>query len=121
MDLGTRLTIFLRGRLVGNDAVGDRYYLEKSQRRGRLRARRWVVYATEKEASAVPAEWHGRAGYSPPCRHQPALPVGSPTIDQEYRSTTEPKKHGPKDDTLSPRPPPEPSVDGIDVVFADAC
>ena len=59
MDLGTRLTIFLRGRLVGNDAFGNRYYLEKSQRRGHLRARRWVVYAGEKDASAVPAEWHG--------------------------------------------------------------
>lgn len=64
MDLGTRLTIFLRGRLVGNDAVGNRYYLEKSQRRGRLRARRWVVYAGEKDASAVPAEWHGWLHYT---------------------------------------------------------
>ena len=63
MDLGTRL-IFLRGRLVGNDAVGNRDYLEKSQRRGRLRARRWVVYAGEKDASAVPAEWHGWLHYT---------------------------------------------------------
>ena len=58
MDLGTRLTIFLRGRLVGSDAFGNRYYLEKSMRRGNLRGRRWVKYAGEKEASAVPAEWH---------------------------------------------------------------
>jgi len=56
MDLGTRLTIFLRGRLIGNDSFGNRYYSEKSQRRGGLRARRWVVYAGAKEASAVPAE-----------------------------------------------------------------
>ena len=58
MDLGTWLTIFLRGRLVGSDAIGNRYYLERSKRRGSLRARRWVMYAGEKEASAVPAEWH---------------------------------------------------------------
>lgn len=58
MDLGTRLTIFLRGRQVGSDAFGNRYYLEKSKRRGRLRARRWVIYAGEKDASAVPSEWH---------------------------------------------------------------
>jgi NADH:ubiquinone oxidoreductase subunit len=58
MDVGTWLTIFLRGRLVGNDAAGNRYYLEKSRRRGSLRARRWVAYAAEREASAVPAEWH---------------------------------------------------------------
>ena len=64
MNLGTRLTIFLRGRLLGNDAIGNRYYLEKSRRRGSLRARRWVVYAGAKEASAVPAEWHGWLHYT---------------------------------------------------------
>ena len=64
MDLGTRLTIYLRGRLVGNDSFGNRYYVEKSQRRGTLRARRWVVYAGAKEASAVPAEWHGWLHYT---------------------------------------------------------
>ena len=64
MDLGTRLTIFLRGRLVGSDAVGNHYYLEKSKRRGSLRARRWVTYAGEKETSAVPAEWHAWLHYT---------------------------------------------------------
>jgi NADH:ubiquinone oxidoreductase subunit len=64
MDLGTWLTICLRGRLIGSDVLGNRYYLEKSQRRGSLRARRWVVYAGEKEASAVPAEWHGWLHYT---------------------------------------------------------
>ena len=64
MDLGTWLTIFLRGRLVGNDAFGNWDYLEKSQRPGCLRARRWVVYAGEKDASAVPAEWHGWLHYT---------------------------------------------------------
>ena len=64
MDLGTRLTIFLRGRLIGSDAIGNRYYLEKSKRRGSLRARRWVKYAGEKEASAVSAEWHGWLHYT---------------------------------------------------------
>jgi NADH:ubiquinone oxidoreductase subunit len=52
MDLGTRPTIFLRGRLVGSDAFGNCYYLEKFQPRGTLRARRWVKSAGEKEASA---------------------------------------------------------------------
>ena len=63
-DLGTWLTIFLRGRLVGSDFLGNRYYLEKSQRRGSLRARRWVLYAGGKEASAVPAGWHGWLHYT---------------------------------------------------------
>jgi NADH:ubiquinone oxidoreductase subunit len=64
MDLGTRLTIFLRGRLVGSDAAGNRYYLEKSRRRRSMRTRRWVAYAGEKEASAVPAEWHAWLHYT---------------------------------------------------------
>ena len=57
MDIGTWLTICLRGRLIGSDVLGNRYYLEKSQRRGSLRASRWVVYAGERVA--VSAEWHG--------------------------------------------------------------
>ncbi|HTI79567.1 MAG TPA: NADH:ubiquinone oxidoreductase subunit NDUFA12 [Acetobacteraceae bacterium] len=64
MDIGTRLTILLRGRLIGTDAIGNRYYLEKSKSPGRLRARRWVAYAGEKEASAVPAEWHAWLHYT---------------------------------------------------------
>jgi len=60
MDLGTRLTIFLRGRLVGNDAVGNRYYLEKSQRRGRLRARRW--WYTPAKRMLRRCWWSGTAG-----------------------------------------------------------
>src|SRR3954470_16629897 len=64
MNIGTRLTIFLLGRLVGSDSIGNRYYLEKARRRGRLRARRWVVYAGETEASAVPAEWHAWLHYT---------------------------------------------------------
>jgi len=43
MDIGTLLTISLRGRLIGRDVLRNRYYLEKSQRRGSLRARRWAV------------------------------------------------------------------------------
>ena|SRR6478752_6870877 len=50
MDIGTWLTICLRGRLIGSDVLGNRYYLEKSRRRGSLRARRWVVYAGERES-----------------------------------------------------------------------
>ena len=55
---------YLRGRLVGNNSFGNRYYAEKSQCRGTLRAHRWAVYAGPKEASAVPAEWHGWLQYT---------------------------------------------------------
>ena len=58
MTLGTRLLTWLRGELVGTDAAGNRYYVERGGR-GRLRRRRWVLYrGGPAEASRVPPEWH---------------------------------------------------------------
>jgi NADH:ubiquinone oxidoreductase subunit len=57
MNLGLQMLIYFKGRLVGRDSAGNRYYLEKRSRRG-LRARRWVLYPGLPEASAVPPEWH---------------------------------------------------------------
>ncbi len=51
--LGTLVNTWLRGRLVGKDQFGNRYYQNKSG------ARRWVVYNGTVEASRVPADWHG--------------------------------------------------------------
>ena len=56
--IGTRLFTLLRGRLVGRDVLGNRYY-ERRDRRGIRRNRRWVLYAGADEASSVPAEWWG--------------------------------------------------------------
>lgn len=50
---GTRLLIARRGVKVGEDESGNAYY------RSRDGKRRWVVYAGEAEASAVPPDWHG--------------------------------------------------------------
>ena len=55
MTIGTRLYTWLKGELVGNDALGNRYYREKSGRskdNGVLaasmrRERRWVLYDGE--------------------------------------------------------------------------
>ncbi|WP_114391988.1 NADH:ubiquinone oxidoreductase subunit NDUFA12 [Oleisolibacter albus] len=47
------------GVLVGTDKAGNRYYTEKSPRKGAKRVRRWVIYNGEPEASKVPPEWHG--------------------------------------------------------------
>ncbi len=55
--LGTRLFTYLRGREVGRDSAGNRYFVERRPRRGAA-ARRWVIYRGEAEASAVPPEWH---------------------------------------------------------------
>jgi NADH:ubiquinone oxidoreductase subunit len=54
-----RIYTGLRGKLVGTDAGGNRYYVQ-SKGIGPLGvARRWVLYANLAEASQVPPEWHG--------------------------------------------------------------
>ena len=58
MSFGTWLHTLLHGELVGADAFGNRYYLDK-RTKGQKRERRWVVYKGAPEASKVPAEWHG--------------------------------------------------------------
>jgi NADH:ubiquinone oxidoreductase subunit len=57
MSLGTRLFTWRRGREVGVDHLGNRYYTERNPREG-ARARRWVMYEGEVEASRIPPEWH---------------------------------------------------------------
>jgi NADH:ubiquinone oxidoreductase subunit len=47
------LTLF-KGKFVGADALGNQYY----ERPGKLRTRRWVVYAGAPEASVIGPEWH---------------------------------------------------------------
>lgn len=63
MDIGTRLYTAWHGRLVGQDSAGNRYYEERRPRSGR-RQKRWVLYAGEIEASAVPPEWFGWLHYT---------------------------------------------------------
>jgi NADH:ubiquinone oxidoreductase subunit len=65
MNIGTRLFTFFRGRSVGTDAIGNRYYEEKTHRAGQQRQRRWVMFAGGvEEASAVPPEWHAWLHYT---------------------------------------------------------
>ncbi len=63
MTIGTRLFTWMHGRVVGRDAVGNRYYVAKRVAAGQ-RERRWVLYAGLPEASAVPAEWHSWLHYT---------------------------------------------------------
>lgn len=51
--MGTRFYTWRKGKLVGLDEFGNKYYCE---RRGR---RRWVVYNGVAEASTIPPGWHG--------------------------------------------------------------
>lgn len=62
VSLGTWLYTWLRGREVGRDQFGNRYFREKGGgqvHEDSLRTeRRWVLYNGEVEASRVPSDWH---------------------------------------------------------------
>jgi NADH:ubiquinone oxidoreductase subunit len=75
MTIGTRLFTWVRGRLVGTDSQGNRYYVERKPVNGR-RQRRWVIYNGPAEASRVPPEWHAWLHYTvdeplPPATDKP--------------------------------------------------
>lgn len=58
MNIAILLRTWWRGRLVGEDSQGNKYYEDKKKMRyGKLR--RWVLYKGRAEASKIPAEWHG--------------------------------------------------------------
>jgi len=63
MNIGTWLFTLLNGHLVGTDAAGNNYYQERAIRPNG-RARRWVAYKGEVEASSVPPEWHSWLHYT---------------------------------------------------------
>ena len=76
--IGTRLFTWLHGRLVGADELGNRYYTERRPPRGR-RAKRWVLYASEDEASRVPPGWHAWLHHS-----REAPPSTRPLVTQAW-------------------------------------
>lgn len=56
-SFGTWLATRSRGRLVGSDSLGNRYYIGGAQTNGA--PRRWVIYNGANDASRVPPDWHG--------------------------------------------------------------
>lgn len=56
--IGALFDIGRRGRFVGEDEQGNKYY-EERQPSLEGRKRRWVVYNGLAEASRVPPDWHG--------------------------------------------------------------
>ena len=54
MDVGTYLYTWLRGRQVGADQFGNRYYEHKSKKLANGKLKRWVLYNGLAEASKVP-------------------------------------------------------------------
>src|SRR3990170_2829841 len=54
-----RIYTAMRGKLVGTDAEGNRYYVQNSGIGPLGVPRRWVIFKNEAEASKIPPEWHG--------------------------------------------------------------
>jgi NADH:ubiquinone oxidoreductase subunit len=54
--IGTLWFTWRKGRLVGTDEAGNRYYQANVPPLG---DRRWVVYSGVAEASRIPPGWHG--------------------------------------------------------------
>lgn len=78
-----RLYTALRGRHVGTDEMGNRYY-EQSKGIGPLgKPRRWVIYKTLAEASHIPPGWHGWMHYT----------TDVPPTEEEYKPRAWEKPH----------------------------
>jgi NADH:ubiquinone oxidoreductase subunit len=58
-----RLYTAVRGRFVGSDEAGNRYYVQRRGVGPLGVPRRWVIYKNGAEASKVPPDWHGWMHY----------------------------------------------------------
>ena len=57
MSLGTKIYTWLKGNLVGKDELENKYYCNSKDFKD-LKAKRWVIFSGEIEASNIPAHWH---------------------------------------------------------------
>ncbi len=57
MSLGTKIYTWLKGNLVGSDDLGNKYYCSCKDYKD-LKAKRWVIFNGEIEASNIPPHWH---------------------------------------------------------------
>jgi NADH:ubiquinone oxidoreductase subunit len=80
---GTRWTVWRHGRLVGEDAFGSRYYIQRNGVGPLGVPRRWVIYRNLSEPSQVPPEWHGWLHYT----------VDTPPTEESYTARPWQKPH----------------------------
>ncbi len=71
---GTRCTLFWQGRYVGNDELGNRYFVQKRGVGPLGVPRRWVIYQDLADASKVSPDWHGWLHYT----------VDTPPTEESY-------------------------------------
>lgn len=95
-NIQIRLLVWRAARHVGTDALGNRYFEEKKARKG-MKARRWVLYRGEPDASLVPPEWHGWMHYN----MASPLPEGS----EFHKSWQKPHLPNPTGTVQAYRPP----------------
>jgi len=57
MNLGTKIYTWISGKFVGDDEFGNKYYCS-SKNFEDFKAKRWVIYNGEIEASKIPPHWH---------------------------------------------------------------
>ena len=80
---GTRLFTARKGKLVGTDEMGNRYYVQ-SRGIGPLGIpRRWVIYKDGAEASKVSPDWHGWLHHT----------VDTPPTEESYKARPWQKPH----------------------------
>jgi len=79
--LGTRLYTWRKGKLVGTDDQGNRYYTHK--------ARRWVIYNGETEATRVSPDWHGWLHHT-----FDEMPGGTPLQHKSWEKPHQPNLSG---------------------------
>ena len=53
----------MHSQLAGQDPEGNRYYTERNPAKN-ARAKRWVVFKGEVEATRIPPEWHAWLHYT---------------------------------------------------------
>jgi NADH:ubiquinone oxidoreductase subunit len=63
MTITTRLFTLFNGKLVGEDAFGNRYFTEKKSPK-QMKSKRWVLYNGLSEPSKIPAQWFGWMHYT---------------------------------------------------------
>lgn len=63
MNISIFLRTLWRGRYVGQDTQGNKYFEDKKNATSN-KPRRWVIYKGHAEASKIPAPWHGWLHYT---------------------------------------------------------
>ena len=85
--IGTRFFTWRKGQLVGQDEFGNRYY--RAANVAPLGERRWVIYAGDAEASAIPSGWHGWIHHT-----VDAAPADENYAPQEWQKPHQPNMTG---------------------------